>query len=338
MWNQLLSHASLFGFVLLAASPGDDIRISGPFTHDNLSIYLIHSARQAPAGKLLTLREAMEQKKVVVYETSNVNELAVENLSKEDVYIQSGDIVKGGKQDRVIPDDYVLTSKSGKVPLPSFCVEHGRWTRRGAEASDRFSGTTNAVAGRQLKMAMRDKKDQSQVWNEVAVSQGKLAMASASVSQSHGNATPRAFAPPPSGSMQLAMEDKRIVDETQAYVKELAKIADGKNDVVGFAFAVNGKVSSADIYSSHDLFARMWPKLLNASAVEALEERPKMKAAATAPDTAAVRKTLADAEAGHAASKSAGGRASVVRKESDKALLFETRERDGWIHRSYIVK
>ena len=93
--------------------------------------------------------------------------------------------------------------------------------------------------------------------------------------------------------MQLAMEGKHIVDATRAYIHDSAKIINGKYDVVGYAFAGNGKVSSADIYASHDLFERMWMKRLNASAVEALAERARMKDV-NPPDAAAVRNVLAE--------------------------------------------
>src|SRR5690349_8214729 len=83
------------------AAPAGDYRLSGPYTQDNLSIFLIHGAKRPSVKTFLTLQEALDQKKVVVYETGNVNELAVENFASEDVYIQSGDIVKGGRQDRV---------------------------------------------------------------------------------------------------------------------------------------------------------------------------------------------------------------------------------------------
>jgi hypothetical protein len=85
MWNKFMPHASLLGFALLAAAPVGDLQISGPFTHENLSIFLIHGARHATGRKFLTLQEAMDQKKVTVYETGSVNELAVENLSTEDI-------------------------------------------------------------------------------------------------------------------------------------------------------------------------------------------------------------------------------------------------------------
>jgi hypothetical protein len=76
-------------------------RLSGPYKHDNLSIYLVHGQDRVQT-KYLTLTEALEQHKVVVYETGSVNQLQIENLSKEDVYIQSGESVKGGRQDRVL--------------------------------------------------------------------------------------------------------------------------------------------------------------------------------------------------------------------------------------------
>src|SRR5205814_5729749 len=99
------------------------------------SVYLLHgqSAKSSAAG-LLTLQEAMDQKKVVVYETGKVNELSIENTSSQDVYVQSGDIVKGGRQDRVLSTDLVLPPHSGKLSIAAFCVEHGRWTKRGNEA------------------------------------------------------------------------------------------------------------------------------------------------------------------------------------------------------------
>ncbi len=147
--------------------PTGDYRISGPYGHENLSVFLIHGPNRS-SRKLLTLEEALDEKKVVVYETRNVNELAIENVSNEDVFIESGDIVKGGAQDRTLKDDLILPSKSGKVSISSFCVEHGRWTRRGNESVATFNGSQQSVATKQLKMAVRMKADQSEVWNQVA--------------------------------------------------------------------------------------------------------------------------------------------------------------------------
>src|SRR5215216_4710480 len=80
-------------------------RLSGPYTHKNLTVFLIHGKEQTHKT-FLALQEALAQKKVKVYETKDVNELAIRNLSNEDIYIQAGDIVRGGEQDRMISVDF----------------------------------------------------------------------------------------------------------------------------------------------------------------------------------------------------------------------------------------
>ena len=91
----------------------EEYRVSGPFTHENLSIYLVHG-KSAEGHVPLTLDEALAKRAVRVHETGDVNQLSVENLSDEDVFIQSGDIVKGGQQDRALTVSLILPPKSEK--------------------------------------------------------------------------------------------------------------------------------------------------------------------------------------------------------------------------------
>ena len=334
-WISLLSFALVAAPLAVAA---DDLRISGPFTHDNLSVFLIHSSRpDAAKGKLLTLHEAMDAKKVVVYETGTVNELSIENQSSQDVYIQSGDIVKGGRQDRVLTTDLILPAHSGKLPISSFCVEQGRWTRRGNESAEQFGTSDKVVAFKQLKMAVHEPNAQVQVWNEVANARQSLAQ---TVVAAGATSAPDPPAMPRSTSMQMALESKPVVDATAAYIKDLAKIVEGQSDVVGFVYAINGALNSGDVYASGDLFRRMWPMLLQSSSTEALAERAKTARTAI-PDVATVKSVLADADRARESSKQTNGRLSIARKESPKALLFETRDPNqpgDWIHKSYVVK
>src|SRR6516164_2755945 len=75
-----------------------DYRISGPYTKGNLTVFLIHGKDAILDKKYLTLAEALEQKKAVVHETKQVNEVSVENLSDDaDLYLEAGDIIKGGQ-------------------------------------------------------------------------------------------------------------------------------------------------------------------------------------------------------------------------------------------------
>src|SRR2546421_3523560 len=207
-----------------------DCKLSGPYTHGNLTVFLIHGPDRMKGREFLTLAEAMEKKVVVVHETENVNELAIENRGDTDVYVQSGDIVKGGKQDRTIAMDFIVPAKSGQLPIASFCVEHGRWQQRGAEDAGYFSyGAT--VPSKEVKLAAKRSMNQQEVWNEVAATQQKLSD-SVGVQVMAGRG----------GSLQLAQEDKKVKETSEEYVKALANLIDGKNDVVGYAFAINGKM------------------------------------------------------------------------------------------------
>ena len=78
--------------------PAASYRFSGPYTHDNLTIFLIHGADQIKDRDILTLEEALNEKKVMVHETKNVNQLAIENVSGQEVFVQAGDIVRGGQR------------------------------------------------------------------------------------------------------------------------------------------------------------------------------------------------------------------------------------------------
>lgn len=315
--------------IAFAQAPAGEYRLSQPFTHQNLTIFLIHGPNKI-AHNLLTLEEAIDQHKVVVYETRSVNELAIENVSNEDVFIESGDIVKGGQQDRTLKDDLILPSKSGKVSIASFCVEHGRWTRRGNESATTFNGAHQAVASKQLKMAVKMKADQAEVWNQVAQAQARLA--------SNLHSDPRPAASPT--SFVMTMDAPVVQRSIDGYIQELAGIVNHQNDVVGYAFAINGKVNSADIYASHDLFGKLWMKLLRASAFEAVTDFEAGKKF-DGVEAKAVKTALVDADSGKPSARNLTERTELVTKETDRNVVFETRdrnERGSWVHKNYLTK
>src|SRR5258705_10472323 len=101
----------------------------------------------------ITLQEALAQKKVIVYETKEVNELAIKNLSNQDVYVQAGDIVRGGDQARMISMDFILPPKFGRMPIAAFCVESGRWSKRGTEQARAVNRLDHSDSPKELKLA-----------------------------------------------------------------------------------------------------------------------------------------------------------------------------------------
>ncbi len=308
-----------------AAAP--ELRVSGPYSHQNLHVYLLEApqAPDAPTRKLLPLERALREKKVILRETGNVNQLIVENTSDEEVFVQAGEIVKGGKQDRVLGSDLVLPPKSGPLPVAAHCVESGRWQKRGSEGADHFASAQARASDKALKLA-NYKGAQGEVWENVAKVQQKL--------QASVGADVRAKES--ASSLQLTLENERVRRSVDAYVQALTDLAATHPRAVGYVFAIDGALNSAEVYGSRDLFAELWPKLLQASAVEAVAERHPGRPRPS-PSLDAVRAFLRQAENG--GSERVVGPRSVAR-ETDESLLVETKDgrAQGFVHRAYVSK
>ena len=243
--------------------------IHAPVTHNNLSVFII-SGKDVLGDEVdyVTLSEAMEKEWVVVHETGNVNQLSVENVTKSrTVVVLAGAVVKGGKQDRVLGQDLILKPQSGKVSIASFCVERSRWTKRGNESLQAFSGNSVQVSGKALRKAVKGGLGQGRVWQEVANEQTKISTnVKADVK---ANASPTSY--------QLAVENKDLKKEIENYKKELETIIDKHPDAVGYAVAINGEFSTADVYASQKLFRKTWSQHLESAITEAVSLKNKVK-------------------------------------------------------------
>src|SRR5688572_11021310 len=104
-------------------------RITGPYSHENLSVYLLHSRTQDDRD-FMTLDEGLKTKQVRITEKEqeDVGELLISNSSHRPLFLQEGDRLKGGKQDRTLYASLVIPPKAMKVPVPTFCIEPTRWT------------------------------------------------------------------------------------------------------------------------------------------------------------------------------------------------------------------
>lgn len=154
---------------------------------------------------------------------------------------------------------------------------------------------------------------------------------------------------------------------TQAYEKELSGVRPSSRNVIGFLYAINGKLDSGDVYASAALFNKMYPKLLHAAAVEALSQRPpnsqgrlydvakaevveQMIKAVDAANGQSLamdagemeREINSQADLKMPASGPRGGnRAIIVKKRTDQMELYETWDSEtsaGFLHRAYLTK
>lgn len=302
--------------------------ISGPYTQDNLDVFLVHSAALTNGdGDYVTLEEALDQKKIVVHETGNVGELFVENLyADHDIYIQAGEIVRGGRQDRVLSVDFILPAGQ-RFPIPSFCVESARWHRRGAEDIRTFSSSKHYLISKRQKLSAKLRASQSEVWKAVAEDQASLSRVVGESVQSHESAS----------SLELSLEHEKLSRKRSELVAALKDLPRRHPDAVGFVFAINGEINSAEVYAHPRLFRKLWGKLLESAAVETIAEcRPTRKAS---PDASAVREFLRETEHAQCDERPVTDRVVVRTRYHKTSVLLETadtKSKHNWIHRNYI--
>jgi hypothetical protein len=374
----LVASAASLAFGWPSSSRAAEHRVSGPYTHENLTIFLIHGASaQGPVP--LTLDEALAKGTVKVHETGTVGELEIENMGEEEVLVHAGDIVKGGQQDRVVTASLIMKGKSGRIPLSVFCVESGRWAARGAEDVRAFSSVSELLPTREAKLAMKAPyataagtepatpniarmspnaggaarapeneletageearqetrpaagaaaSPQSEVWRNVSKIQAALAANLGASVASEDSET----------SLQLALENEKLAQARKAYIEALEGAGEREADVVGLAFAINGRINSADIYSSNALFRKLWQRLLKAAVTEAIGAD---KSAPTAPEptAAGVDAFLADAAQGKMSEREAADGQKLETREADTALDFATRRASGEVvHRNVLAR
>ena len=366
-WSTLILSAmvgagQLGGGLWLPAAAAPPSRVVEPITHTNLSVFFLRGT-SVPGPVPLTLAEALAKGSVTIDETGNVNQLQVENKGLEDVFIQAGDIVKGGQQDRVLTVSLLLAANSGRLPIGAFCVEQGRWSARGKEDVKQFRSADKSVPSREAKLAMLAPAKpipqpslsapsgvsqgqpsrnqlrglgqsetggrQGEVWANVGRIQEKLS----------SNLKAKVASGLSASSLQLSLENETLAAARADYIKALSGALGADPEIVGVVFAINGRIASAEVYPSSGLFVKMWPKLLEAAATEAIAEKDG-KAVADLPSVTAVAQFLDVADNGKSEPDVALAPGLARRTvDAPTSLAVATKRSDGLeIHRTYLAK
>ena len=277
-------NAMMLGLALLVAAPpgtasspsfGKQVRVGDPITRGNITVFPL-TLREAPsAPDPLTLDEAVARKQLAIEESGqgSVNALAVENRGDRSVVLVTGELLLGGKQDRIVGRSVVLAPRS-KASVPVFCVEHGRWS---GSRSFESAGAMGHVELRKSALS----GDQAAVWSEVARSNARLETANASD-------TYRAAA-------------RKLGGETGPLAREIASEVARVQGVAGIAVAIDREVVAIEWFNSPGLFERLRDKLVASYVAQALATpAPVAARPASPPRAAAVADFAGRAEKGDA--------------------------------------
>jgi hypothetical protein len=248
-----------------AAPPGrfaEEVQVGDAISVGNLTVFPLRLRHAAPAADVLALDEAMRAGLVTVREVGGgtVNTLLVSNRGDRPVYAMAGELLIGGKQDRIIGQALVLPPHAAEVPVPVFCVEHGRW--QGASATFQSAGVLGHSELR--KKALEGK--QGEVWREVAAANARLHTQN------------------PSDTYRAAAG--RLARDVEPMAARVLSGLDGVPEVAGLAAAIEGRLVAVEVFASPRLFARARQKLVASYVAQALAEPPSARPAAPPPPRA----------------------------------------------------
>lgn len=284
--------------------PAGEWRLLEPISYENLTVFPVVSSSGYDTGAFLTLEEGLARGEVKVQEQGaamvrdrggvgtvfqnyggpSVNQLVLINLSKRPLLLLAGELVSGGKQDRIIGKDRIVPAGAQPLPLDVFCVEHGRWS----------SGSSFTAAKTIVHPSVREQaavaQEQTRVWASVvagSTAASSTAAPAPQVSQQMLQETLRSEAPTQSydkiyGSRRVGVSVDAMVDEVQRRFRKETAGLKGEH-VVGVVIAYGGEVAWSDIFASGELFDQYWSKLLRSYAVEAVA-RPALREKASVED------------------------------------------------------
>jgi hypothetical protein len=330
----LLGIGVLVSMALSGAAPhAEQVKMEGnwrmlePVTYENITIFPVVSSTSQDTSAFLTLDEGLSSGEVIISEQgttglartrdgrpmvippqysagASVNQLVLINRSKRPLLLLAGELVSGGKQDRIIGKDRIVPTGAEPLPLDVFCVEYGRWTG----ASAQF-GAAKTIVHPSVREQAAVAQNQEEVWD--AVRSGTTAKnATPSYAGAPAPAAPRlsteaidgAIATTaPTQSYENIYEQSRMGASVDEFVEEVKRRFDRETlglkgeRVVGVVVAYGSEVAWSDIFASGELFEKYWNKLVRSYVVEAMA-RPSYKETATVVDAKEFLRNLSGRE------------------------------------------
>ncbi len=272
MKKSILSIIVVFCSYLVSAQMGTDnfqklsdsevSQVEKQYSYENLRLYPIRAKKNYHQAyknikDFVSLEQALKKGWLEITEVSSsgrVNTLLVKNKSKYTIYGIAGEVVMGGKQDRILGDDVIIKPFEEKT-VSSFCVEHGRWSQK--ESGNKFTGYFN-VSSNSVRKAAIVEKDQGKVWKNVD---------EIIVEQKSENST----------QAYTSLKDNKTYNATKTeYLNHFKDLWKDDKDVIGVVVVSGDKVIGCDIFATHQLFSNSFNNLLHAYISEALTNGAKV--------------------------------------------------------------
>ncbi len=226
------------------------IRVENPYSHGHLLVFPLTLSPSTNPADVRTLDEAVQNGWILIREkgTPTVPTVAVRNESHRHVFLLSGEVLTGGKQNRVIRDDVLLPPRSGFIDVPVYCVQKGRW--QGAQ--DSF-GASPVMVHPRLRRSAAKGVAQDQIWSEI---------------ESYGRATGARSSTTDYHEMCESPAVRRRVDDLIPHFRRLPR-----RGTVGIVAVAGNRILGCDVFADSRVFTQLWDKILRSYALDYVAHR-----------------------------------------------------------------
>jgi hypothetical protein len=198
----------------------------------------------------ITLQQGLQKGSVKIkergnYMVDNINVLLIQNTGRQNLVLKSGDMITGGRQDRVIAKDTILAPGNQQYTIPVYCIEENRWSNH--EKKFEYKGS----AGAGLQKIIDSAHNQTKLWDEIR----KLLK--------ENNQT--------SSSYAAVLTNKKIVDSSNFYIRYfLQQFSKKDSSIVGLIASTGNHILGADVFLNAELFYQTLSSLLIKYSTEAV--------------------------------------------------------------------
>ena len=208
--------------------------------------------RRLPGSQILTMSEAIHRGDLIIREKDNgqVSRIELRNNGRRPVFVMAGEIILGGRQNRIVKKDVLIPGRSQTIEIEVYCGEQDRWQ----DGKTSFESSSSLTAPSLRRMAAGS-ASQDGIWREIDTQLERAKVSS------------------PTRNYQEMYNDRTVQRRLDRCVKALSKVA--RPETVGVAVFNGHRVLGIELFSDADLFARLWPKICRSYAADVIHPVPE---------------------------------------------------------------
>lgn len=228
------------------------------YSYKGLTVFPVETPHVLDRTDYPSIAEALRRGVLRITEkgTGSVPVLLAENTGDRPILMLAGEMVLGGKQNRILREDLLLPA-SGRLELPVLCVERRRWS-----GPDAVFKSNTAIAALNVRAAASTRQDQEAVWKGVSYNQAALGVSS------------------PTEDLQAVQDSPEVREAVADYVEGFRK--HWRPDTVGMVVAKHGRIVGVDVFCNAALFRKHRDRILESYAVDCYVARRRLRAGGTA--------------------------------------------------------